>query len=106
MAKRIMDKYDLDFHNEFVVGRSDMHHIIGLEFDRTDPDMVARTKACFAELLDEFSAAGYGTYRVNTAFMDKTAELWGPVRRDVNRKLKRALDPNGIIAPGKSGIYI
>ncbi len=106
MAKRIMDKYDLDFHNEFVVGRSDMHHIIGLEFDRTDPDMVARTKACFGELLDEFTAAGYGTYRVNTAFMEKTAELWGPVRRDVNRKLKRALDPNGIIAPGKSGIYI
>jgi 4-cresol dehydrogenase (hydroxylating) len=106
MGQRIMAKYDLDFHNEFVIGRSDMHHIIGLEFDRTDPDMMARAKACFRELLDEFSAAGYGTYRVNTAFMDRTAEIYGPVKREVNRALKRALDPNGIIAPGKSGIYI
>ncbi len=106
MGRRIMARHGLDFHNEFIVGRSDMHHIIGVEYDRTDADMTARAKACFGELLDEFSAAGYGTYRVNTAFMDRTAELWGPVKRDVNRKLKRALDPNGIIAPGKSGIYI
>jgi len=29
-----------------------------------------------------------------------------PVKRDVERKIKRALDPNGILAPGKSGIRI
>jgi len=28
------------------------------------------------------------------------------VKRDVDQTLKRALDPNGIIAPGKSGIFI
>jgi 4-cresol dehydrogenase (hydroxylating) len=106
MGRSIMAKYDLDFHNEFVIGRSDMHHIIGLEYDRTDADMMKRAKACFGELLDKFSAAGYGTYRVNTAFMDRTAEIYGPVKRDINRKIKRALDPNGILAPGKSGIYI
>jgi len=55
-------------------------------------------------LLDEFSKAGYGTYRTNTHFMDKVADTYGPVQRKVFQKLKKALDPNGILAPGKSGI--
>jgi 4-cresol dehydrogenase (hydroxylating) len=38
--------------------------------------------------------------------MDAAAETQGPVRRDVNRRIKQALDPNGIIAPGKSGITL
>jgi 4-cresol dehydrogenase (hydroxylating) len=38
--------------------------------------------------------------------MDKAAEAYGPAQRDLNRRLKRALDPNGIIAPAKSGITI
>lgn len=38
--------------------------------------------------------------------MDEAAALQGPVRTKVNRQLKRALDPNGIIAPGKSGIHL
>jgi 4-cresol dehydrogenase (hydroxylating) len=105
MAQRIMDKHGLDYHPEFVVGRCDMHHIIGLVWDRSEPEENAAAKVCFSELLEEFSAAGYGTYRVNTAFMDRTAELYGPVKRAVNRSIKNALDPNGILAPGKSGIW-
>jgi 4-cresol dehydrogenase (hydroxylating) len=47
---------------------------------------------------------GYGTYRTNTAFMDKVAQTYGQVQRNVHGTLKKALDPNGILAPGKSGI--
>jgi len=36
--------------------------------------------------------------------MDKVADTYGPVQRSINRRLKMALDPNGILAPGKSGI--
>jgi FAD/FMN-containing dehydrogenase len=28
------------------------------------------------------------------------------VRMDVNKRIKQALDPNGIIVPGKSGIRV
>jgi 4-cresol dehydrogenase (hydroxylating) len=37
--------------------------------------------------------------------MDKVAKLYGPVKASVNHKIKKALDPNGILAPGKSGIH-
>jgi FAD linked oxidases, C-terminal domain len=56
------------------------------------------------EVVTEFSAEGYGSYRINTAFMDKVADTYGPVQGSINRRVKKALDPNGILAPGKSGI--
>jgi 4-cresol dehydrogenase (hydroxylating) flavoprotein subunit len=37
-------------------------------------------------------------------FKPKVSAPYGPVHRSVNRTLKKALDPNGILAPGKSGI--
>ena len=40
------------------------------------------------------------------AFMDKVAHTYGQVQRNVHGTLKKALDPNGILAPGKSGIRI
>jgi len=104
MAKRILGEYGFDYVGEFIVGWRDMHHIIDLLFDRTDAAETARARECFTRLLDEFTAAGYGTYRVNTAFMDRVADSYGQVQRRVHQRLKRALDPYGIIAPGKSGI--
>jgi 4-cresol dehydrogenase (hydroxylating) len=105
MAKKILAKHGFDYVAEFIVGWRDMHHIIDLLYDRTKPEEMKAAHACFDELLDAFTKAGYGTYRVSTAFMDKVADSYGPVKKAVNRKIKQALDPNGIIAPGKSGIW-
>jgi len=105
MAKRILDKYGFDYVGEFIVGWRDMHHIIDLLFDRTDPNEMTKANDCYLELLKAFSDEGYGTYRTSTAHMDEVADVYGPVQKEINRKIKNALDPNGIIAPGKSGIY-
>ena len=104
LATRILNKYGLDYVGEFIVGQRAMHHIIDVLYDRTDADEMQRAHACFGELLDEFEKAGYGVYRVNTAFMHRVADSYGLVQRKLNRTLKRALDPNNILAPGKSGI--
>ena len=42
----------------------------------------------------------------STGYMDQVAANHGAANLDVNRRIKRALDPTGIIAPGKSGIRI
>lgn len=104
LANRILGKYGLDYVGEFIVGWRDMHHIVDVLYDKTDPEQTRSAFQCFDELLSEFLKEGYGTYRVNTAFMDKVADGYGPVQRAIHKKLKRALDPNGILAPGKSGI--
>jgi 4-cresol dehydrogenase (hydroxylating) len=106
LAKEILNKYGFDYVAEFVVGMRDMHHIIDLLFNRNDPAEMEAANTCFAELLSEFGKRGYAVYRVNTAFMEEAADLYGPVKRKVDQAIKRALDPNGILAPGKSGITI
>ena len=37
--------------------------------------------------------------------MKEVADTYGPEIQGVFQKIKRALDPKGILAPGKSGIY-
>jgi len=104
LTKQILARHGLDYSGEFIVGMRDMHHIVDVLYDKTDPEQTKAAYQCFDELLSEFSALGYGIYRVNTAFMDKVADTYGPVQRNVHKILKDALDPNGILAPGKSGI--
>ncbi|HEY5790894.1 MAG TPA: FAD-linked oxidase C-terminal domain-containing protein, partial [Gammaproteobacteria bacterium] len=105
LAKQITARHGLDYVALFIIGWRDMHHIVDLLYDKTDPAQRGATHACYGELLHEFAQRGYGVYRTSIAFMDQVAELYGPVKHEVNQALKRALDPNGILAPGKSGIY-
>ena len=106
LAESILNEYGLDYVGEFIVGMRDMHHVVDVLFDRSNPEETKKAHECFGKLLAEFGKRGYAVYRVNTGFMEEAANLYGPVKREVDRKLKRALDPNGILAPGKSGIFI
>lgn len=90
---------------EFIVGWRDMHHIIDLLYDRNDPDQLKKAHDCYAELVHEFAKQGYGVYRTSSGFMDLVAETYGKDIHNVFQKIKRALDPKGILSPGKSGIY-
>ncbi|MNY60912.1 4-cresol dehydrogenase [hydroxylating] flavoprotein subunit [compost metagenome] len=79
---------------------------MALEYDRSDPEQTRKANLCFEKLMEEFTRHGHGIYRVGIGYMDRLADSYGPVKKEVNRAIKRALDPNGIIAPGKSGIWI
>jgi hypothetical protein len=70
------------------------------------PDEMARAALCYRELTDAFCDQGYLPYRTNVAFMEHTMSRLDPVFREVCLQIKAALDPNGIIAPGKNGIRL
>lgn len=106
MAKGIMNEFGIDFLGGFMVQAREMTAVFDLLYDRNDPAEMAKAHACYQKLLTEFGKIGIGVYRTNIGFMDQAAALQGEVRMDVNRRIKQALDPNGIIAPGKSGIRI
>jgi 4-cresol dehydrogenase (hydroxylating) len=104
LATEVLNKYGFDYVSEFIVGWRDMHHIIDLLYDRTQPEEMQKAYKCFDELLTVFTKNGYGTYRTNTAFMKQVAKTYGPEMQNIHHTLKKALDPNNILAPGKSGI--
>jgi len=62
-------------------------------YDWTDPAMRKAAYQCSDEPVTEFSAEGYGSYRTNTAFMDKVADSYGPVQRSVNHTLRKPWAP-------------
>jgi len=69
-------------------------------YDRTDPREAARARRCYDALLSACAEAGYLPYRLDVRSMHCLAErsrgFW-----EVCGRLKRALDPLGILAPGR-----
>ena len=106
LAKNIMADHGLDFMTGATINGRALENVMPIVYDRTSEEETQRVHQCFEQLVTQFAANGYGLYRTGTGFMDLAASVHGEVNLDVNRRIKRALDPQGIIAPGKSGIYI
>lgn len=106
LATEILNRNGFDYLSEFIFFWRDARHVIDLRFDRSKPEEMKRAYKCFDELLNAFTKNGWGINRTNTAFMDKVADSYGPAMRRFNRTIKKALDPNNILAPGKSGVSL
>jgi len=90
-----------------VAGR-EMHYIAEIVYDRGDPDAKLRALKCMREMIAECAEHGFGEYRTHLLFQDQVARTysWGDqALMRFNETLKDALDPNGIIAPGRNGIW-
>lgn len=73
-----------------------------------DPAQNRKMRENYGKLVKISAANGWGEYRVGPAFMDEIAETFSfnnHALRRFQETLKDAIDPNGILAPGKSGIW-
>jgi 4-cresol dehydrogenase (hydroxylating) len=83
-------------------------HVTLIIFDTKDE---AQTRAAYdvaKRLVRDAAKLGYGEYRAHLDFMDLAAEQYSFGDHAYLRfceTIKDALDPNGILAPGKSGIW-
>ena len=77
---------------------------VPLLFDRDDPASVQRAHRCHSELLNRCAAEGFFPYRLGVAGFDA---LGGGGEADADQipplhvRLRAALDPNDILAPGR-----
>ncbi|KAL1616436.1 hypothetical protein SLS56_011410 [Neofusicoccum ribis] len=97
-----------DYMGTFTVGLREMHHIVEVVFNRQDPDQRRRAEKLIRDLIAECAALGWGEYRTHLAFMDQIAETYNwnnNAQMRFNETIKNALDPKGILAPGKSGVW-
>ena len=97
----------IDCETRLVVDENRMIGEWVLAFDQDDPAMTARVEPLMRTLIAHASKAGFGTHRTHLAAMDLAAQGYGwndGALMRLSERLKDALDPQGLIAPGKSGI--
>lgn len=74
--------------------------VTNVAFDRRERDEAARAARCYDALVTALMARGYIAYRTGPQGWKKLAR-GSSVFWDVSRELKQALDPAGIISPGR-----
>lgn len=91
---------------DFISAHAD--HIVCIIFNRKDPESKKKAHWLIKTLIADCAAYGWGEYRTHLALMDQIAETYNwnnNVQMRFNETVKNALDPKGILAPGKNGVW-
>jgi len=103
------ERYGIDCYcGMFGMGGRAIVVVCDLIYNRDDEDMVRRCKDLFHALSKKAAAMGVGIYRAHITFQDDGADMLtfnDHALMRLNETVKAALDPNGILAPGKQGIW-
>lgn len=82
--------------------------IVGFPISRTDKELNAKSREAYLKALRVCAEQGWGEYRATASFMDEVSETYSfnnyALRRFVEN-LKDSIDINGVIAPGRGGIW-
>jgi 4-cresol dehydrogenase (hydroxylating) flavoprotein subunit len=77
--------------------------LIPLFYDKKNADESGRAQTTYDELCDLLTTCKYEQYRCSTPQMERILNS-NPSYKHLMKAIKKALDPNGIIAPGRYGI--
>lgn len=105
---RLHVKYGFDLFPTLCVAGREMHYIANIVYDRGKSEEKQRAVKLMREMIAECAALGFGEYRTHLLFADQIARTysWGnQALLRLNETIKDALDPKGILAPGKNGIW-
>ncbi len=100
-VKPVFDKYAFEpLMTISLITERAMVCIITISYDRENLEETQRAEQCYNEFFDLIMSMGYIPYRTNIHSMKKLADhsetFW-----QVTKDIKSALDPNGIISPGR-----
>lgn len=104
LAKEILGRYGFDYSVAYAIGGRELHHLIFIQYDKDDAAEERKADDCIREMITRFGARGWASYRTGVNTMDLVAQQYGEANRDLNARIKQALDPNHILSPGKQGI--
>jgi 4-cresol dehydrogenase (hydroxylating) len=101
-------EFGMDYQASFAIGERHMLNINAILFNKGDDAMMKRIDPFIRTLISDAKANGYGEYRTHLDYMNTVADTYDfndHALLRLNERVKDALDPRGIIAPGKSGVW-
>ena len=104
IVKPLYRKHRFDFSTALMLANPrSIIALMSIFFDREDPEETSRAMALYNEMCETTAAEGYQQYRTTVAYMDRILQH-APTFRQMADKIKHALDPHNILAPGRYGI--
>jgi 4-cresol dehydrogenase (hydroxylating) flavoprotein subunit len=109
--KRTYSRYQefgMDYQASFAFGERHLLNVNAVLLNLDDPEFMKRVDPFLRTLIADARQHGYGEYRAHIDYMDTVMESYDynhHALRRLNERVKDALDPAGILAPGKSGIW-
>jgi 4-cresol dehydrogenase (hydroxylating) len=108
LVQSIYARHGRDYVNGLFLTPRSALHISTTFYDPHDERQTREVFAGYTDLVGELAAIGYAPYRTNLQHMDLVSGLFAfgdGAQLRLAEIIKDALDPNGILAPGKSGIW-
>jgi 4-cresol dehydrogenase (hydroxylating) len=109
VMRREMEAIGLDYMAAFIpINARSMIHVTMVIFDTASVEQSEKAYAACRRAVVAAAKEGYGEYRAHLDFMDLATEQYSfgdHVQRRFNETIKDALDPNGILSPGKQSIW-
>lgn len=106
LSRAICRDHGLEYMVSNVCGPRFARGVHTLIFNRQNPEEAARADACYRAMSDAFAKRGVFVGRAPTLYQQFHQDQRMPAIVEACNAIKRALDPNGVIAPGKYGIDV
>ncbi|PKS06133.1 hypothetical protein jhhlp_007450 [Lomentospora prolificans] len=107
-AKKCCSEYGFDYFGGLHLYPRHLAMINMIYFDRQSETERQNANKLFVDLVHLARKHGYSEYRAHIDWMDLVAEQYdfnGQSLMRLNERIKDAVDPNGILSPGKQGIW-
>jgi 4-cresol dehydrogenase (hydroxylating) len=107
-TKKRYEEIGVDYYGSFTLMERYTTNVNLMVYDQDDSAMTAKVRALFKVLVADAAKEGYSEYRTHLSYMDDVALTFdynNHALLRLNETVKDALDPNGILAPGKQGIW-
>ncbi|GJC84667.1 vanillyl-alcohol oxidase [Colletotrichum liriopes] len=108
LAKELFAKAGIDYISHYVAYFRTMHNVCIIPYDRKDKDMRGRAQWLARTLVKEWKDRGWSVFRTHVGLMDQVADAYdfnkGALWK-MHEQIHDTLDPNGILAPGRGGVW-